>query len=281
MMSSPRPTRRRAVAILFTVLAAVGSASAAVAETRKLAGSGSGIGTMKVLAEAYQQRDPSFKLVIVPNLGGGGGLKALESGAIDIAVISRPVKPDEAARGLIAVEYGRTPFFLATNKKDITSISVARTAEIFAGKITRWPDGTPIRVVLRPKTDIDTQLLGKWSPQLAEALKTAHAREGMVVAPTDQESASQIERLPGSLGASTLALVLSENRKIFALPFDGVMPSVKAISDKSYPHFKSMFIVTKGNRSPAVDKFVRFVLSAEGRAILEQLGHWIPDAVAK
>jgi phosphate transport system substrate-binding protein len=278
-LTGKRLTHRHVAAVLVATTT-LGMAMPAVAETLKLAGTGSGLGTMKVLAEAYKKHSPAFNLVILPNLGSGGGMKALTVGAIDIAVISRPIKSEESALGLVGIEYGRTPFVLATNLAGISSLSLAQTAEILGGKVTQWPDGTPIRLVLRPKSDIDTELLGAWSPQVGAALKVAHAREGMVVAPTDQDSASQIERLHGAIGTSTLALIMSEGRKIHALPLEGVAPSAKSISDKSYPHYKSMILVTKTKHSDIADKFVQFALSAEGRAILQKLGHWIPAVAA-
>src|SRR5207247_1792448 len=60
--------------------------SAAGAEKLTLGGTGSGLGTMQLLAEGFRQADPQFSLVVVPNLGSGGGLKALAAGALDLAV---------------------------------------------------------------------------------------------------------------------------------------------------------------------------------------------------
>ena len=50
---------------------------AAHAESLRLGGTGSALGTMKLLAEGYRKLDPSFVLEIVPNLGSSGGIAAL------------------------------------------------------------------------------------------------------------------------------------------------------------------------------------------------------------
>ena len=83
-----------------------------------------------------------------------------------------------------------------------------------------------------------------------------------MVASTDQDAADEAERLPGSLAANTLALVLSEKRPLNVLALDGVTPSVKALVQGQYPHFKSLFIVTRPDAAASVNRFIAFVKSA-------------------
>lgn len=256
------------------------AAPAARAEPIRLGGTGSALGTMQKLAEAFGRVQPQFALTIVPNLGSSGGLKALRDGLVQIAATSRPLKPEEAAAGLSAVEYGRTAFVLATSKAGVDGLSLAQVADIYSGRQSRWEDGTPIRLVLRPASDGDTALLGGFSAQVKEALAAAMSREGMVVAMTDQDSADGIERLPGGLGTSSLALLRAEGRRLHALAIDGVRPSVASVADGSYPHAKPMYLVTKGVASPSVAQFLAFVGSPEGRRILTETGHVLPPAHA-
>lgn len=261
-------------AIVATLL--LGSAAMlAQAQTVKLAGSGNGVAAMEVLAEAYRAREPGFRVQAVPNLGSSGGLKALVSGAIDIAVIGRELKSDELAQGLKAVEYGRTPLVLGTSRQAPQSVSLTELADLFAGRVTQWPDGTPVRVVLRPTSDSDTMLMSSWSPAVKEALAQAHARPGMIVAPTDRNSADQIERLAGSIGSTTLAMILAGRRDIRVLPIEGVTPSVQSLADKSYRYFKRMYLVTRINDAEPVNRFADFARSPAGRAALERIGHLV------
>ena len=207
----------------------------ASAGTIRLGGTGSALGTMLILAEKFKQSDLQFTTTVVPNLGSSGGLKALATGVIDIALISRPLKDEEKALGLVAIEYGKTPFILATNKKGITGLIIKEAVEIYAGKQANWPDGSPIRLVLRPASDTDTSLLAGFSPEMKQAVESALSREGMVVALTDQDAVNQIEKLSGALGTTSLAIILSEKKTITPLAIDGVTPSVKTLADKIYP----------------------------------------------
>lgn len=182
------------------LLAALAGNSEVHAQTIRIGGTGSAIGTMQRLGEAYRKTDPSFRLDVLPNLGSSGGIKALSVGGIQIAAISRPLKPVESATGLRAIEYGRTAFVLASSQDTTRNLTMGEVAALYAGKRTHWSDGTPVRLVLRPTSDGDTELLAAFSPEVRAALEQAQRREGMVLGMTDQETVDAIERLPGGAG---------------------------------------------------------------------------------
>ena len=243
------------------------------AETVRVGGTGSALAVMRQLGEAYRQTDPQFNLLIVPNLGSSGGMRALAEGALDAAFTTREVTEAERRAGMAARAYGRTPVVLATGRASMPGFTRQQVADIYAARQDKWPDGTPIRLVLRPASDIDAQTLARMSPAIAAAQTEALARPGMQVAVTDQDSANDIARLPGGLGTSSLALILTESRPLWMIPIDGVTPSIKTLADGTYPYAKTMYIVTKGTPPEGLRKFTEFVFSARGRAILEKTGH--------
>lgn len=245
------------------------------AETLKTGGTGGAIGTLHALAESYRKKEPSFQLSVIPNLGSNGGIKAVAAGAIDFAVIGRELKPEERAAGMHGSIYGQTPLLVVTNKTGVKNLSRAQLATLIGNADAKWADGTPVRLILRPVADAENVTLGEFSPEIKQALAAAHARPGMVRAATDQESADQSERLPGSLGTSSLALVRSEKRPLQIVDIDGVQPSVENVRRGAYPYSKSFVLVTKGTPSPATQRFINFVFSDEGRDILAGLGHLV------
>jgi phosphate transport system substrate-binding protein len=184
------PSRNLLGVMLCALACLVLAAHEAHAQTVKLGGTGSGLGTMKVLGEAFAKTNPGFTLTIASNLGSSGGLKALVAGAIDVAVTSRAVKPEEAAQGVVAVEYGRTPFVLGTRNKSVSNLTLAHAADIVAGRVDAWPDGSRIRLVLRPASDIDTSLLAAFSPAMQEAVRIAHRREARKLRRTPRSASS-------------------------------------------------------------------------------------------
>jgi phosphate transport system substrate-binding protein len=252
------------------------SGLAAEVDALRAGGTGSALGTMQILASAFSKnRGQTNVVTLVPNLGSSGGIKALKAGAIDIAFISQAPTAEMTAAGLVSFEYGRSPFVLVTNKAGVSNISSQEVAAILSGQKPFWADGEPVRFVMREVGDSDNEFLASFSPDIAAALKIARNREGLVIAMTDQEAADRAERLPGSLAMSTLALTLSERRKLTVLNFNGVIPSLKSLADGTYPHHKKLFIVTKGPVAGTARDFIEFIQSSAGRAILEANGHLV------
>ncbi len=268
-LGAARQTWRQGLALLIGVF----FLSAASAQVVRLGGTGAALGSMALLAKAYQQREPGFQFEIVPNLGSAGGVRALNAGAIQLAVIGRALKPQETATGLQLLPYGQTAFVLISNKAGIEGMSLAQLAEIYAGKSPRWSDGQIVRLVLRPAADGDTALLAAFSPSMKTGLEAAQAREGMVVAMTDQDSVDAVERLPGALGTTSLSLLLSERRRARALAIDGVAPTIENMASGRYPYLKTMYLASKPDAPASVGKFVAFVRSDAGRRILVETGH--------
>lgn len=239
----------------------------------RIGGTGGALGTMHKLADAFRKTHPDVRFKIVPNLGSSGGIKALSAGELSLSMSNRALTDSERAKGLNAEEVAKAPFIFVTHlKTPVTNLTLDQIAAYYSGKTTHWPDGTLVRPVLRPVTDSDSQALKEMSPALADALQQAHQRENKNVAPTDGESADEVERIPGSFGTSTLPLVLTELRRLKVLTVDGVSPGIQGVANHRYPYAKALYLVTSPASPPAVQEFVRFIGSPAGSDVLIQSG---------
>lgn len=248
----------------------------ALSQTIRIGGSGSTLATMRLLVDAFRKSEPGFAATVVPNLGSSGALRALNAGAVDLALISRPLKESEQSPQLIATIYGRVPFVLATNHAGASGIDTATLADVYANRLSTWPDGKPIRLVLRPLSDSDSDALRSLSPAMATAVEQASRREGMHVALTDQDAAAALVRLPDSLGPTSLSILLGEGYRLQALAIDGVPPLVDGRANPAYPHTKTLTAVLLDNAPPALKRFVAFLDSSEAHTILVRTGHLPP-----
>ncbi|MBI5923065.1 MAG: substrate-binding domain-containing protein [Betaproteobacteria bacterium] len=247
------------------------------AEEVRVGGTGSALGTLQLLAKAFSTRHPGIAVRFLPSLGSTGGVRAVGSGALDIAVTSRPLKPDELRLGLSEIEFGRTPFVIAVAASSpVLEISLAQLAAIYAGRQTTWPDGSLIRVVLRPPSDSDSETLKSFSGEIREAVSLAEQRPGLTLAVTDQDAADDLEKIPGAIGSTSLSLILSEQRGLRALKLDDRIPSAANLGRGAYPYFKRLFLVMRAKRSTYTDTFIAFVHSPEGRKMLTDSGLWLP-----
>lgn len=243
-------------------------------EVLTVGGTGAALGTMKVLLEAFQEKYPEVNNVVVPGLGDAGGIKAVLDGAIDLAVSARQAKVQERRAGALTIAYGKTAVVFAVPLGNPqTELTLSELIDIYTGKRTVWLDGSRVRVVLRLESESDTRFLKKHFPGMADAMDIARSRKGLPIAYTDQETAELMELIPGGIGATTLSLMMSERRRLKALSFDGVMPSVKSIADESYPYTRTLYFITGPRPNKLVPLFIDFVHSKEGRTLLMKTGH--------
>jgi phosphate transport system substrate-binding protein len=248
-----------------------GSRSVA-AETIRISGTGGAMGTMRILGKAFRKSNPGIRVEPIPGMGSSGSIKAVVAGRLDIALSARTLKGEERDQGVVETRYARTPFVFAVNRTlKMTGMTLESVAGIYAGK-RDWENGKRIRLVFRSPEDSDVPVLKRMSPAMNAAVDFALRRKGMIMAATDEDAAHTIESVPGAFGGTTLSLVLSETPALRVLALDGVVPSVRTMVDRSYPYSKTFFMVTRKNPSAAVRRFIDFVRSPAGSAILSKYG---------
>jgi phosphate transport system substrate-binding protein len=274
---SPPDMIRKRFAILCTATALLCAPVVAWAQEFRIGGTGSALGSMRLLAQAYAKQQPGVSFVVLPNMGSSGGIKAVLSGAVHLAVSSRPLNDAEVKAGAVGVEYGRTPFvFAVPSASPVVALTTQNLVDIYSGRLQHWSDGSRVRLVLRPFSDGDNDRLNAISPAMRQARLAAEQRKGMIVAINAQDTADTLEKTPGTFGPSTLALLMSERRALRALPLDGVVPEAQSLASGRYPLSQSQFVVTGPQTPPAARAFLGFLKSASGRKILEANGHWVP-----
>lgn len=262
--------------ILILLTIGVFSPGRSFADTLKLGGTGTDLGTMRLLADAFKKQSPGTTIEIQPSVGSTGGVRAVMAGVFDIGISSRPLKDEERKQGAQEWAYAKTPFIFATNKKSSqTQLTSAEIIGIYAGTMTKWKDGTTVRLVLRPETETDTLLLIQYIPGMEAAMKKAYQRRGLPIASTDQDAADNIQKIAGAVGPSTLALILGENRPLKALAINNVAPTVENIANGTYPMIKSLYLITGSHPKAEVQRFIDFIRSNEGAAILRRTGHLV------
>jgi phosphate transport system substrate-binding protein len=250
-------------------------------EIVRITGTGTSLGTLRRLAGPFEKSNPGSRLQVLPSVGSSGAFKAVSKGAIDVGISARPLRRDEFGLGLVAFPYARTPLlFAAGPRSEAADLTHADAVRIYRGETLTWPNGERLRLVLRPRADADTELLTAISPELAEAAKSAFAREGMLMAATNQDCVAILERTPGSLGLTSLAQLITEGLRVTPLSWNGVAPTLQNLDSGAYPLQKTLYVVIRAPASPAVRRFVSFLASAEAKRVLEQAGN-LPVALPR
>jgi phosphate transport system substrate-binding protein len=154
----------------------------------------------------------------------------------------------------------------------VSDISLADVARIYAGELSAWPGGMPIRLIRRPPTEADWQALNALSPSMSAAAALAARRQGLLTAATDQDNVETIATVPGAFGLVSLGQLVAEDASIKPLSLDGVAPSLAALAGGQWPMSRELRLVTLAP-SPDVQDFIAYVQGPEGSVVLNSLGY--------
>ena len=217
--------------------------------TLKIGGTGAAVGTITQVAAAFQKQHPDVRFVFPPSLGSTGGIKAVIAGALDVGLNSRPLTEAERSHGLVLTEYARTPLLLVTSHKGAgVNFTLKQIASLYSGEIHSYPDGTPLRVIMRPEVEIDIHLVRGLSPEIDAAVHRAQSREGMGVAVTDHDNAEMLVKTRGATGWMTMAQLISEDLELTPLPIDNILADPGKLCLRQ---ISTLQIIFRGYRGPA------------------------------
>jgi phosphate transport system substrate-binding protein len=141
-MSEARGSRGLAASAGLLIAICMSPVAAAAPRPLMAGGAGTALSTIKVLADEYRRHEPGFKLDVVPSLGSSEGIKAAAAGAVDFALVSRPLTEQERTGGLVSFEYGRKPFVVLTSKEGVENLTVLQLTSLIANSAATWEDMT-------------------------------------------------------------------------------------------------------------------------------------------
>lgn len=232
-----------------------------------IAGSGSNLPVTRALATAWSLHGAPPP-VVHTSVGSGGGMRALADGAIDIALVSRPLNARERTGELTAIPYARAPVAFAVHagvsERDIDATGVL---DIYAGRRTTWSDGTPIVVLQRERGDSSHAAAVKVIPGFSEVDEEAYVARRWRVIYDDvgmQEAIASTEGSIGLVGSGTMPVDLP----IRGLTFSGVEATADEVVAGRYPLHKDLAFVTRTPPDDRATAFFRFVYSADGRQVV-------------
>jgi phosphate transport system substrate-binding protein len=255
--------------------------------TIQIKGSDTVVNVAQAWAEEYRRVRPDVN-VEVSGGGSGVGIAALSRGTINIATASREIKRSEAEKTRAAT--GREPFDIilghdalavfVNRSNPMDSISLAELKEIFVehGTTTHWSQlGVTIPGV---KDDEIVRISRQSSSGTYEFFRERVLDEDdFKLGSRDMNGSKEVVELVGAartaIGYSGMGYA-SEVVKMLAIVTaagdEPVAPSVPATLDGSYPLARSLHLYTLGEPEGEVRRFVEWVLSPAGQAIVEESG---------
>lgn len=241
-------------------------------EVVRIGGTGAGLAYMQQVGDRIAVAQPEIRAEVLPSLGTPGGIKALAAREIEIAIAARDLKPEETAQGIREAACMTTALIFATSHPNPSGVTRAQLPELFANPSPAWPDGRPLKVILRSRAGSENPYLIAAVPGMESALAAAYKRPGMPIGSTDQENVEIAERTAGSFAITTLLQILAERLRLRAVPLDGIAPSAQTLSDRTYPLPLRLCLLLSASPSAGATRIIDFVRSAEGQALTRAVG---------
>ncbi len=232
-------------------------------------------------AENYMAKHPGA-VIQVTGGGSGTGIAALINGTTDLCQSSRPIKADE--RDQLARVAGEPPHETVVARdglavylheaNPVRSLTIAQLKDIYTGVVTRWrplggPD-SPIVLYGRENSSgtyeyFKEHVLAK--QDFAAAVQTLPGTAAVVNA---------IARDPNGIGYGGAAY--AKGVQECAIQRDAgspaVLPGEATVADGSYPIARALYFYTRRAPAGEIRAFVDYVLSAEGQAVVTQVGYY-------
>jgi phosphate transport system substrate-binding protein len=222
------------------------------------------------LAKAYQERHPAAVVEIGKGLGTKARLQALEEGKIDIALASHGLVVEELSRrGMAVHEIAKVAVVFGVNASvPVANLTDAQVCEIYAGRVTSWKalGGPDIAIAprTRPDSEVDTEVVrGKIA-----CLKDLKMPDGVKVMPRSGDMAKELTATVGAVGMTTATVVEQSRGQIKVVSLNGIIPSADNVGGKTYILTRDSFLVTKTMPPPTVARFIEFVRSSAGAAVI-------------
>lgn len=272
----------RALAVIGTV-AALGGTTIAQSGAVTIKGSDTLLVLNQRWAEAYGQKNPRATV----NVSGGGssiGITAFVNGTADIAASSRPMRQSEIqrarSRGSVANEIpvaldGLAIIVNAGNK--VASLTMDQLRQIYVGQINNWSqvggENMPITVFSRDSNS------GTYGFFQQNVLRNQNWGKGVRFLPSTSEELREVARTAGGIAYGGVAY-FKGNTKVRIVPVAPragaapIAPTEENVRSKKYPIWRYLYYYTNGKPAGETKRFIDFVLSPEGQAIVEKVGYY-------
>jgi len=261
-------------------LAALAAPALAAAGTVTVKGSDTMVILAQRWAEEYMKKNAGKKVQVTGG-GSGTGIAALQNGTTDIANASRAIKESETAkiRDRFNVLPAETPvakdgvalYVAAANP--VSQLTIEQVKAIYLGDVTNRKEvgGANAPIVLYSRENSS----GTYVFFKEEVLG-------------NEDFAAQAQTLPGT--AAVVNAVAKEKNgigyggaayakgvkevKIVGKDGQGYLPTAENVKSGRYPLSRPLFMYTRGEPAGEAKQFLDFCLSAEGQAIVTQVGYF-------
>lgn len=257
----------------FSILSCcLSGASTLEAQTLKVGGTGAAAGVLQRLVVSFSAIPPHHHVEVINGLGSAGAIAAVAAGVLDLAISSREPSSMEKAQGVQSQLFFETPYIFVSSSSAPLSLSIDEVVGYYAGTKRTYPNGSAVRLVLRPRNDSNTLYVTKAVPGMSAAQDKARLRHDLPVAGTDQDNMLHLKSVEGAFSGMTLTQLVTEPNSLQRVHLDGVEGTLQTIASGAYPYKMSIYVVTGKAPNAVAKAFQAFLASSEAQAIIHTAG---------
>jgi phosphate transport system substrate-binding protein len=225
-------------------------------------------------AEEFMKEHPGIN-ISVQGGGSGMGINSLIDGIADIADASRPLKNSELKQ---AVNNGVNPkvniiamdgiAIVVNGSNRVDDLTKDQIKNIYTGKISKWSNvgGNDLTMVVVGR-DGSSGTFDTFTERMLDGAKT---RPDALLQASNQAVLQAVSTTPGAIGYIGLGYV---NDRVKAVTVNGIECTKETVTTGRYLLARPLFMYTDGNPSGPVKKFIDFIVSSRGQALVEEQGY--------
>jgi phosphate transport system substrate-binding protein len=193
---------------------------------------------------------------------------------VDLGLVARPLNERERNLGLALIPVARDAVVIAAHPSvAVDNVSSSELVDLFSGRYTSFPDGSPATAFLRDRDDTAHAALERFVPGLAAARESAYSAHRFRVLLHDDAMGESLSVTPGSVGVFSLGAMVAGHLRLKVIGLDGAKPSVEGMQDGSWKATRDLAFVARTDRLSKVRPFLAFVAGPQGAALARASGY--------
>jgi len=271
---------KKIILLMFCVLLMVGCARNG-GKAIQIKGSDTMVNLGQAWSEEFMKEHPDIPIAVTGG-GSGTGIAALIGGTTDIAQSSRQMEKKEIEtaekKGIYPKEFHVADDGIAVvvnPSNPVNKLTIKQLSDIFTNKITNWRDvggqDKKIVVLSRERNSGTHVFFLEHVVKLGDKKSKNEFAPGVLMMPSSQAIAEEVSNNKEAIGYFGLGYLTSKEKAV-AVAIDekskGIAPSIKTVSNKTYPISRSLQLYANGEPKDKIKSFIDFVMSPEGQKIV-------------
>lgn len=272
------------------ILALTALSAVTVASAQKLVIKGSdtlGAKMVPQLAESFRAQNGGVVFEIAAE-GSTTGIAAITDGTADIGMSSRRARPTEMSAALAkgvtmkptVVAYDAMAV-IVNQSNPVGKLTLRQVEQIFAGDVKDWSAvGGKAGAFSIYTRNTSSGTYQDWKDLAMKKRDYVGSSQKMA---GNEQIAAEVGKNPSGIGYVGIAYVNAPGVKVVGIVLASgkvVLPEVASVHDKSYPYARPTFFYTNGEPTGLAAKFIEYILSEKGQAMVAKAG-MVPVAAAQ